>query len=271
LHQSLDSFVGHIERGLNRTDDLPQPVSDPLPLSLGLQHKPDDFSLHKTAAIDNSPYICPRTETVSTIAGIVHTRGAVLIWGLPGSGKSTLGQLLFQHLCEKEIKTVFIKDWQATKIGKPEESLAEFCQPSYPGTSSEDVVNGEFVFIIREADKSLQKLKRLIKNAITNSDDKGPKFCLLSDQGRFADKNSVFEMLPEISYLATHGACAENVGIFFSRAEFDEVVSETTSKSLGYRLSQEAANHLFKLTAVHPAIVRAWSCSITTFFESRRS
>ncbi|CRG88263.1 Protein kinase rad3 [Talaromyces islandicus] len=260
LRQSLDRFVGHTERGSNRTGDLLQTISDPLPLAPGLQPEPDEFS-HETAANNDHPYICPRTETVSIIAGIVHTRGAVLIWGLPGSGKSTLGQLLFEYLREQETKTVFIKDWQVTKNGKPEESLAEFCQPNYPGTSSEDVINGKFVFIIGEAHKCLQKLKRLIKNAITNS-DKGPKFCLLSDQGQFADKNSVFEMLPEISYLSTHGACADNVGIFFSRPEFEDVVSEITSKSLGYKLSQEAANHVFTLTAGHPAIVRSILCYI---------
>lgn len=199
---------------------------------------------------------------MSTIAGIVQTRGAVLIWGLPGSGKSTLGQLLFEYLTEQNTKTVFIKDWPGNKTAKLEEQLAEFCQPSYPGTSAEDVINSDFVFIIDEADKPLQKLKRLIKNAITKP-EKGPRFCLLNDQGRLADKNSVFEILPEISYLATHGACAEIVGIFFTQSEFEDVVSRTTSKNLGFRLSKEAANHIFSLTAGHPSIV----CSILCYID----
>jgi hypothetical protein len=257
-----DSFVGNTGGGSNpqtgtRGYSPFETALDPLPLVHGLQ---------LDESHDIAPYICPRTETVSTIAGIVKTRGAVLIWGLPGSGKSTLGQLVFEHLSKQDTKAVFINDCLATKNGKLEESLAEFCQPSYPGTSSEDVLNGNFVFIIDEAHKSLQKLKRLIKIAINTG--KGPKFCMLSDQGVCADRNSVFEMLPEISYLATHGACADNVGIFYSHSEFEQVVSSTTAKKLGYRLNEEAANHVFSLTAGHPLIVGSILRYIDMVFSS---
>lgn len=251
--RSLDaSILERFDRELhheNRNDGY-QTASDPLPMAHGLNPAELNETFQET---DMSPYICPRKETVSAIAGIMNESGAVLIWGLPGSGKSTLGQLLFEHLNEQGTKTVFINDWPATKNGKVEECLAEFCQSTYPDTTTEDALSGDFVFIIDGAQKCLQKLKRVIKIAISSK--KGPKFCLLSDQGPIADRNSVFEILPEISHLATHGACAENVGLFYTQSEFEDVVSRTTSKNLGYRLSKEATNHIFCMTAGNPLIV----------------
>lgn len=264
--QSVGPFVGNTGYGFNRQTAIGgnspfQSASDTLDLA-----QPNEF--HNTAIYDNSTYICARAKTVCTIASMVGARGAVLIWGLPGSGKSTLGKLVFEHLIKQDTQTVFIDNCLTAKNGKLEESLAEFCQYSYPGTSSEDVINGEFVFIIDEAHKSLQKLKRLIKTVITTG--KGPKFCMLSDQGVCADRNSVFEILPEVSYLATHGACADNVGIFYTRSEFEEVVAKMTAKSMGYKLTKEAENHIFSLTAGHPAIVRSVLCYVDMVYSRIR-
>ncbi|KAH8694041.1 hypothetical protein BGW36DRAFT_384234 [Talaromyces proteolyticus] len=211
-------------------------------------------------------YVCPRQDTVSTLAKLLEDNGAILIWGMPGSGKSTLGRLLTEHFTRQNKKAVFISDWPLEKPSKLEEILTDFLHTDFPEMSLDD----DCVFVIDEAQKTLQKSKRywniLIKNEIAKPN--GSKFCILSGQGQLAGINSVFKDLPEISHLTSHGGCKENVGIFYTQSEFQDVASRLTSKNFSYRLSEDALSCVFSLTAGHPVTAKEILSYIEQFHSS---
>ncbi|OKL57847.1 hypothetical protein UA08_07302 [Talaromyces atroroseus] len=242
-----------------------EPMSDfqPLqvPLERGSSHDttllgPSSTSIPEYAQVQPHPtVICERQQTVSEILLILDKYRSVFIWGMPRSGKTTLAFLLYEHLSRKNEKVVFIESWPDIRK-KPEEILFEHARVKYPDISGEEISTQDFIFLVDEAQETLTKQKStwnaLIKNLINlNNNSKGPRLCLFSSQGMFAEYNNVFATMPEISYLKTHGNGNGGASLFFTASEF-----ETFLTQCGSILSKEAAEHVFWLTAGHPLLTQ---------------
>jgi AAA domain len=243
----VQSLHGLTDRGTN---------FDPTLLGSSSMSVPD--YVQQAAQQPRSIVICERQQTITEILVILDKYRSVFIWGMPRSGKTTLAYLLYEHLSRNDKKVVFIENWPEVQRKKPEEVLLEHARVKYPDISGEEISTQDFVFLIDEAQETLTKQKSawnaLIKNLINlnkNNNNKGPRLCLFSNQGMFAEYNNVFATIPEISYLKTHGNGNNSASLFFTASEFENFLAQC-----GPILSKEAAEHVFWLTAGHPLITQ---------------
>lgn len=266
---SLNLHDGHDGSSTSTTFELPlkiktEPHSN---VSLGLSTPSDDL-------IGNSPTpqiftagdatklpaeLCHRESTVRRIAQMLIDGESVLIWGAKGTGKTTLAHFVYEILVSEDWKAILIPSWPAATKKKTEDILFEHARDKFPEITNEELLVKHLIFIIDEAQEALKTSRarspwnNIIKER--QSADAGPAFCIFSNQGIVPENHSVFASISEISHRLTHGSGDGQLSLFFTNVEFEEYFQRNRGL-LGYDLDQEAACHVYWLTAGHPTILK---------------
>lgn len=260
-HQLLDDPLASTSQPQLKTEIQPSNMQLTSPESelnlettapaLLLVHREPGNTTQAQSLQENSLQTCQRRRTVLQIIRMLDCE-SVLIWGMSGSGKTTLAYLLLDSLIKKGQKVVFVAAWpEGAAKKKPEEVLLEQARTGFPSISNSDLLTEDIIFIIDEAQETLKQERAW--NSVINRSAGGPRFCFFSSQGMFAESNSKFATMPEISYLITHGNGDGYLSLFFTRPEFEDFLQLNYAR-FGYLLSEEAAHRIFGLTAGHPSL-----------------
>lgn len=203
--------------------------------------------------------LCHRESTVRKIAQKLMEGESVLIWGMKGTGKTTLANFLHEVLISENWKVILIPSMRDATKKKVEEILVERARDRFPGSTNDELPVKDLIFIIDEAQESLKtsRLRSAWNNLIkaSQTSDAGPTFCILSDRGIVPERDSVFAELFEISHLPTHASGDGQLSLFFTIADFEEYFQRNRAL-FGYELDREAACHVYWLTAGHPTILK---------------
>lgn len=203
--------------------------------------------------------LCHRESTVRKIAQKLREGESVLIWGTKGTGKTTLANFLYEGLISENWKVILIPFMPDVTKKKIEDILLEHVRNKFPESANEELPVKDLIFIIDEAQESLKtsRLRSAWSNVIkaSQSSDAGPRFCILSDRGIVPERGSVFADLPEVSHLPTHASGDSQSSLFFTIANFEEYYQRNQGL-FGFQLDQEAACHIYWLTAGHPTILK---------------
>lgn len=219
----------------------------------------DAVLLPEDDATELQAELCQRKNTVLKIAKMLADGDSVLIWGMKGTGKTTLANLLFEILISKTSHALLITCWPDAPKKKLDDILLEYARTKFPDLTNKDLTTTDMIFIVDEAQEALKTAKsRTSWNALiraSESSETRPRFCIFSNQGILPEFNSVFASMPEISHLRTHGNGYGHLSLFFTTAEFEDFFQRNRAL-YGFELEQEAADHIYELTAGHPAILR---------------
>src|SRR3954447_22633113 len=118
----MTSYVGRIlcravtTAVTNRTTDMSQSQ----PLNSATTDQPPPPSL------EDSPYICPRTDTVKKLATVLDEKRVVHVRGTPSSGKTTLAILLWEYYHKQREFAVFLNGWH--NVSDPRTHLVDKCR-----------------------------------------------------------------------------------------------------------------------------------------------
>jgi hypothetical protein len=203
--------------------------------------------------------LCQRENTVLKIAKMLADGDSVLIWGMKGTGKTTLANFLFGLLISRTPNVILISCWPDAPKKKLDDILLEHARAKFPDLTNKELATTDMIFIVDEAQEALKTAKsRTAWNAlirVSESSETRPRFCILSNHGILPEFHSVFASMPEISHLKTHGNGDGHLSLFFTITEFEDFFQQNHAL-YGFELDQEAATRIYWLTAGHPAILR---------------
>jgi hypothetical protein len=259
LHNEHEGFTPIIAGPQPRIKtELPNNIQGPCSAPANTSTE-DTIVLPVDDATELQAQLCQRENTVLKIAKMLADGESILIWGMKGTGKTILANLLFEFLSSKTSRVILIQSWLGASKKKVDDILIEHARTQFPDWTDDDLVTKDLIFIIDEAQEALKTAKsRSAWNTLmkaSESSETRPRFCIFSNQGILPELHSVFASMPEISHLKTHGNGDGHLSLFFTMAEFEEFFQQNHA-FYGFELEQEAAEHIYSLTAGHPAILR---------------
>ncbi|PYH97910.1 hypothetical protein BO71DRAFT_95665 [Aspergillus ellipticus CBS 707.79] len=217
------------------------------------------------------PKICPRDDTVFTLAQDLDAFGVITVQGTRLSGKTTLA-LLLRNFLGRTRKVVFISGWKSDGDDmKAKEFLVKKCHENGynniegPGGLPCDT-NSDLVFIIDDA-QEIQKdddlWVRLIETRYRQ--DSGPHFCLFGTSGYL---NTLFSICDPHNGLIAHRqqrvgltaqsiAGASKVSLFYKKHEFQDAVSKIFGNDAYSVVSERDWDFVYSFTNGHPGMVAA--------------
>ncbi|KAF8246934.1 hypothetical protein K440DRAFT_601858 [Wilcoxina mikolae CBS 423.85] len=246
------------------------------------------FSLRPVAPTDPSPppppstlvqpkimadrFLCPRTETVRTLAEMLDQSNVVHVRGTPASGKTTLAQLLHSYYLERDIPAVFIPCWPVPGSIPASPSsylniLVQECHiAGYTDINQSTLRDTDIVLILDEGQMSYGDQGLWLGFVKTqNGRRSGPRICVFTSYGSPSGGPSDFTQGSPLSFLGVEQRVSitispmENsprIGLFYSRDEFDDVVRRLSADPRRpLRLHTDAKDYVFELTSGHAGAV----------------
>ncbi|PKY02893.1 hypothetical protein P168DRAFT_305277 [Aspergillus campestris IBT 28561] len=238
----------------------------------------------KSRKVTDDLSICPREGTVQQLADLILSRKVVHVRGTPASGKTTLAQLLKDHLSGQGRNVYFMGTWRDLDTlyespPDPWDKLETMLRSKFPCPVDKDILS-QAVLIIDEGQTSYND--SILWNEILKPRcyGKGEEimFCLFCSYGSPSTgvETTTCEFTPAILNPAQRvtltpqtNAAAPDFGLFFSKTEFYDATSRIGSKKEPpIKLQTDAIEYLFSFTNGHPGALESM---MEYFFHIYRS
>lgn len=215
-------------------------------------------------------YICTRDHTVSQLANTLDLQRIVHVRGTPACGKTTLALLLANYYDSKGGRVFYLPSWKG-KLNEsdPWNSLAERVRTVYglESTGKADLFVDETVLLLDEAQDSYEDdglWNQIIKDIVGRmSRIKLCLFCSYGSPSTGLSYNDVSRRTPvtfgpyqRVSLTPSTENGAPQIGLFYTRDEFEEVFANLCDNEFGnFLVEPHARNYIFDLTNGHPGAV----------------
>lgn len=193
--------------------------------------------------------------------------------GTPASGKTTLSLLLRDYYLENNRNVFLVRYWESLEHfsdNDPWNQFALLLHRRYPEHGSADFFAPKSVIIVDEAQASYSDIpfwNTIIKER-RSGDGADIRLCLFCSYGSPLTGVDVDRVLftpvtfgppQRITLNSQHEKSSPQIGLFFTKDEFDDVVSRLAifNYQENFTLDEEARSYLFALTHGHPGAVKS--------------